>query len=172
MANFRHYLSENELIANVNKYKSLRGFDFSEDLATAAASRVSEISDLLEDNEDSNGMRLLYSLVDSAESYLQRTNATEPSPVHKMRLTDEQFLALKEERDTNRRISHEALMSSLTAVNRYLFTNYEPGTDVPYGGACSLDPIFLSPMDRIAVGRWSCEMVIGMQMNEKKKGGQ
>ncbi len=172
MANLKHYLNENELIFNVKKYLALRGFDFSKDSTTAAARRVSDISDLLEGSEDANGMKLLSSLVASAESYLQRTNATDLSPEHKARLTDEQFLSLKQERDMNRRISYEALMSNLTAFNRYLFENYEPGAEVPYGGACSLDPIFLSPMDRTAVSRWACELVIGMYNDERKEGGQ
>ena len=45
-----------------------------------------------------------------------------------------------EELDRNRRIKHDALISQLTAMNRYLFKNYQTRRSVPVGGVYSLAP--------------------------------
>jgi len=57
--------------------------------------------------------------------------------------------------DSRRRMAHNALISSLNALNRYCLREYDG--ECPIGGIYSLDP--LSIHDRVAVGDWAGSLV-------------
>ena len=59
--------------------------------------------------------------------------------------------------DQRKRISHEALISQLAIVNRYVFKNNNLKGRVPIGGIYSLDPNTI--VNRNMVGDWAYYLV-------------
>lgn len=63
------------------------------------------------------------------------------------------------ELDKSRRIHHEALVSTLNVLNRYLFKNYKG--KIPAGGIYSLARDSIK--DRHSVGTWAGNLVFGLK---------
>lgn len=119
--------------------------------------RYEIISNLLKNDE--NGKKLLKALILSIINYvdvvvkmeefmdLQRRTDEE----NKFKMDEDEYKEKVTSFDSRRRIKHEALISNLNALNRYLFRNYEGVA--PVGGIYSLEPS--SMKDRNAVSDWA-----------------
>jgi len=129
--------------------------------------RVKEIS-----KEDSNVSSLLESLVGSATRYVchvanmeaqikrNSVDSRESTPSFYLR----ERARLRESLDSERRIYHNALISRLSALNRYLFNEFPD--EIPAGGIYSLDPE--SIRDRRYVGTWAGNLVSAIKDLNKK----
>ena len=133
----------------------------------AAYERFSEVKETLEFAEDERGLKLLNELVNKVTEYIRSVTRMELIKAQMFRLNDEQLGETLMQRDYNRKMSHEAVISQLTAMNRFLFRNYEAGEEIPYGGVFSLNPQLLSPMNRKAVADWAGYLVMGLFNNSE-----
>lgn len=126
---------------------------------TKAFERYKQIVDLLSEAEDKQGLTLVQELIEKCVNYVNKVVAMQK--IRELR-THRAGAARDNIEETSpldkaRRLSHEALISQLRIVNRYLFQNYEAGTEVPIGGIYSLEPMTLAEntLDRNAIGDWS-----------------
>ncbi len=133
----------------------------------SAYKRFEHVREVLKLNEDEKGMKLLEELVEKANNYVSSVVkvAIPPRQLASMETWElqEKMTAL----DRSRRISHDALISQLTILNRYLFKNYEAGEEIPIGGIYSLPPDTLTAFDRKAVGDWAGYLVLGLYGQRK-----
>ncbi|MFH1682803.1 MAG: DUF3232 domain-containing protein [Candidatus Woesearchaeota archaeon] len=127
-----------------------------------AYQRFQQIKEVLLENEDSQGISLLDELVSLASRYVESVVRMDLPKSVKYRLETWEFQEKIQELDQSRRIKHDAFISQLRIMNRYLFKSYEAGEEVPYGGVYSLAPQTLSPLDRVAVGDWAGYLVLGL----------
>lgn len=79
------------------------------------------------------------------------------------RLDGEEFREFMTERDRQRKISHDALISSLFTFNRYILEKYE---GCPTGGIFSLDPLAIH--NRVAVGDWAGQLIYELFVRRAK----
>lgn len=122
-----------------------------------AYDRYEIISNLLENDE--NGRKLLKALIVSVINYVDIVVKMEEFMDSQRRVNEENKFKMDEDEykekinsfDSRRRMKHEALISNLNALNRYLFRNYEGVA--PIGGIYSLEPS--SMKDRNAVSDWA-----------------
>jgi len=124
-----------------------------------AAERLSEIEGII--GEDSIAGDMLKKLERSATRYVSHVANAEAEMIN-FKNSDDYFKgegALREELGNTRKIYHNALISNLHAMNRYLFQNYDG--KVPVGGIYSKSPESIK--DRNAIGDWAGSFVFGMK---------
>lgn len=115
-----------------------------------ARERYNKICELIGDNRLAN--ELLDKLVKSAARYVDVVAVTERRiQSARFRLEGEEFRQFVMELDRQRKLAHDALISSLYSFNRYILKEY--GDECPVGGIYSLDPTTIR--DRWAVGSWA-----------------
>ncbi len=125
-----------------------------------AFERYEQIIKLLKENEDIRGLNLVKDLVKLCIDYVElRLNFERLMEMQKFRKqNDEEVLEEFIRLGNLRKIKHNAMMSQLKIVNRYLFKKYEKGT-VPIGGLYTLDPLTLIHDNREIVGDWAAYLV-------------
>ncbi len=130
-----------------------------------AFERFSEIENIVQD--DSLAGDMLKKLVRSATRYIGHVANVE-AEIRNFNSSENYFKdegAYREELGNTRRIYHNALISNLHVLNRYLFQNYEG--DVPTGGIYSKSPDSIK--DRNAIGDWAGSLVFGMKELQESK---
>ena len=127
-----------------------------------AFERYKQIADLLDEITDKKGLRLVQELVEKCANYVRITEEMEEFiKKHEIRDTPiEKYQQYFKSIDERKRLSHNALISQLSIVNRYLFKHPVIENRVPIGGIYSLDPN--SIRDRNAVGDWAYYLIDGL----------
>jgi len=133
-----------------------------------AFERFELIVGLLREINDSRGLKLVHELVVKCSEYIQIVVVSEElMGLQRFRKqTDEDVMAEFRRLDILRRIKHNALISQLVIVNRYLFKINSLKNKVPIGGIFSLDPTFLERRDRDKIALWAGFLVNGLRKND------
>ncbi|MBS3152460.1 DUF3232 domain-containing protein [Candidatus Woesearchaeota archaeon] len=128
-----------------------------------AYSRYKKIIDLLNLNNDQAGLKHVQQLLEICERYVVVVaNVERIGIIHRFRTqTDEQEIEKFRNLDQLRKITHNALISQLKLVNRYLFRKY--GDEISIGGIYSFYPMTLADEDRSAIGEWAYCLVDALQ---------
>lgn len=115
-----------------------------------AGERYALIHKFLIDKNDNFGLELLDDLIDACKRYAEFVSSMEKR-IQLIKYKEESWDVANriEELDKNRRIIHDALISKLYALNRYLFKTYK---EIPISGIYSLDPETIR--DRAVIGDW------------------
>lgn len=130
---------------------------------TAAMERLEKVIRLA--GEDEVAMSLLDKLLDSAERYFGTVVKMEARlKMARFRMDGDELRELVQTLDRNRHLAHEALLSNLHILNRYLFKEF--GEEMPIGGIFSKDPEAIR--DRAAVGDWAGELLYALYANRKR----
>lgn len=133
-----------------------------------AYDRFMGVKSLLEDRKDKKGLYLLEELIKYAGDYVKIVTKLESIDAgqYQNREDKEKIRAI----DLRKKIKHDALISQLTIVNRYLFNNYSPEEEIPFGGVYSLPVETLSPkLNRFAVGNWASYIIQGLYLKKNRK---
>ncbi len=128
-----------------------------------AFERYKEIIGFLNAEEDKQGIKLVDELIKKALNYLNnlsRIRTLETIEVFRRDLDRQSYNAELENLDRVRKISHDALISQVKIVNRYLFKNYKK--DTPIGGIYSANPENLANENRTAIADWVKHLVDGL----------
>lgn len=128
-----------------------------------AYERYDKIKTYLENSDDNYGLECLENTLVSANDYIiSFTKMDNLSLVDKFRSDKELFVEKLKELNDRRKKRHNALITNLGILNKYLFKEY--GFDeIPLGGLFSLDPTRY--YDRDAVGDWAMFLMIGLYNN-------
>lgn len=125
--------------------------------------RFEEIIDLVDGDEVA--LRLLEGLLEKAERYFSSVVKMESRlKMERFRLDPDQLRELTENLDQNRHMAHNALLSDLHILNRYLFKEF--GKQVPVGGIFSESPEAIR--DRAAVGDWAGRLLYALYDSRKR----
>ena len=120
-----------------------------------AFERYKLVVDALIKIKDKRGIKLIDELIRLAIRYIEIVNTAEiVGKLQKWRMEEQEFKEKISNLDNLRRRAHDALISQLKIVNRYLFLNKKLKNKILPGGIYSLDPNTLKHIDRIAVGDW------------------
>jgi len=124
-----------------------------------AFERYKLVVDLLSEIDDKKGLKLVRELIKYCIDYVQLVNDFETlGNLRKFRASNNTRAEAEEyvQIDHLRKLKHEALLSQLQIVNRYLFRS-EGKEDIPAGGIYSFDPVTIR--DRIIVANWAKALV-------------
>jgi hypothetical protein len=114
---------------------------------------------------DDIGSNLLEMLVIKASEYVKIICRNDVMiNTQKNRLDGDEFREFMKDLDSRRKIAHDALISSLHALNRYCLKEYVE--ECPIGGIYSLSPE--SIRDRVAVGDWAGSLVYELFIRREK----
>ena len=106
---------------------------------------------------DEKAIKLIDETLKSIFQYVERIYRMEISmQMNRFRLEGEDYRQATQALDQARTRAHDALISNLTACNRYLFQNFED--EIPTGGICNIDPAVLQAGGRKAIGDWAIEL--------------
>lgn len=132
-----------------------------------AKKRYKEITSLIKGDAMANS--LLKALVHSVSEYVEIvTNRGAVKQVQRFRLEEGEYDSLVYNLDVRRTVSHDALISDLKILNRYLCENYE--NHIPAAGIYTLDPATISPnVNRTAVGDWAQYLSNGIREKNKEE---
>ena len=124
-----------------------------------AFERYKQIVNLLKSIKNKKGLALVQELIEKCANYIKITNEMGVFiKVHQSREQDvEKYREQYRNIDQRKRLTHEALISQLNIVNRYLFRNKEELGEIPPGGIFSRDPITIT--NRNAVGDWAKDLI-------------
>lgn len=125
--------------------------------------RYLKIVRLLESDEI--GKKLLESLLEHSLSYIKVVCMNDFFIRSKKKaLEQEEYREFLEDIDKKRTLAHNALISSLYALNRYCLNHYEESC--PVGGIYSLPPDTIR--DRVAVADWAFELISEIFKNRQR----
>ena len=126
-----------------------------------AFERYKIVVEILKELNDSRGLKLIQELVDKCARYIDIASIAE---AHSKMLRSGNFAGgegildvqrASENLDRNRKLAHDALISQLIIVNRYISSK----KDIPLGGIYSLDPrTLIEPYEydsRVKIGDWA-----------------
>lgn len=117
--------------------------------------RILEIMQTVHENPDA--LKLINETLNSVFRYVEAIYTAEVTmQIAKYRMEGEEYRQTCEQLDRRRSQAHEALISTLTACNRYLFENFEG--NIPVGGICTADPTSLQTNKRLAIADWAIEL--------------
>ena len=118
-----------------------------------AYNRYQQIKEILEEHKDKVGLKLLKELIDKVTGYVSHVvGMAKRIETARFRLDQERYIQLATNLDEVRGIKHNALISQLKILNRYLFKTYTAEI-IPFGGVYSLDPETINM--REVVGDWA-----------------
>ncbi len=126
-----------------------------------ALERYKLIVDLLTEINDKRGLSLVKELAEKCITYINLITSMELN-IKILRFREasrEEYQASITNMDKNKRLAHNALISQLTIVNRYLFKHENLKGKIPVGGIFSLDSNRIT--DRRVVGDWAFYLVEG-----------
>lgn len=126
-----------------------------------AFERFELIVGILKDNNARTGLKLVQGLVVKCSEYIQIVVVSEEiMALQKFRKeTDMEVMEEFRRLDRLRKIKHDALISQLVIVNRYLFKTKILNGKIPFGGIFSLDPVLLKNLDRNRIAEWAGYLV-------------
>ena len=132
-----------------------------------AKARIDEI--IASVKEDKNALNLIHGVLAKAQNYVDRVFAMETALQTQRPYTEGgELRKLTEDLDGLRSIAHNALISEIQIVNRYLFKTFGPDV-IPPGGVYSKDPVHLtSNAYRSSIGDWAGELVVEYFTGRKK----
>lgn len=128
-----------------------------------ALKRFEEVVNIIA--EDEVAVSLTEKMLESAQRYFAKVVEMESRlKMARFRLEGEELRDLTQLLDKNRRMAHEALISNLHILNRYLVKEF--GDEMPVGAIYSEDPE--SIRDRIAIGDWAGNLLFAIYQNRKR----
>lgn len=126
-----------------------------------ALKRINDLMALVASENDMQGSKLLKATLLSAHEYVATVNRMETTlKSSKFRLEADEYRDLVMELDKRRRIAHDALLSSCSAINRYLRNKYQERC--PEGGIFGISKERLQEFDRHVAGDWAGEISAAM----------
>lgn len=127
-----------------------------------AFERYNQIVDILKEISDKKGLKLIQEIVEKAVNYIQITIEMEQFITMKESLGEStrQYQDRFKNLDQRKRLTHNALISQLNIVNRYLFSHKLIKNKIPIGGIFTGDPHNIG--ERGAIADWAYFLVAGL----------
>ncbi len=124
--------------------------------AEKAFERYTQILKVLNEEKDQKGLKFLEDLINKCTEYF-RIIAEQKT----LKLREDKFATRKDfaeeygSLDELRTILHNALISQIKILNRYLFKNYKVNEQIPLGGIYTYNLDSLTNEDRRTIGDWA-----------------